>query len=160
MPTVNPTLEQIEAFARSAPDAKPIVMVNLLRFRAQADYASTGQRDEGGTGREAYGRYSKAVLPLLLEIGGQPLWMGKGRASVIAPDDEAWDEVLLVYYPSRDAFMRMVRSAPYQAILHHRTAALADSRLFETRAVRLPRLVLGAARGALRLKALVFPKIR
>jgi uncharacterized protein (DUF1330 family) len=160
MSIVNPTLAQIEAFEREAPDGKPIVMVNLLRFRALADYASSGQRDEGGTGKQAYGRYSKAVMPLLWEVGGQPLWMGKGRASVIAPDGEAWDEVLLVYYPSRAAFMRMVRSPAYQATMHHRTAALSDARLFETRAVRLPRWVLAAARGAFRLKAVVAPKIR
>jgi uncharacterized protein (DUF1330 family) len=153
MPIVNPTLAQIEAFERDTPDAKPIVMVNLLKFRERADYG------QGGTGREAYARYSKAVMPLLWEVGGQPLWMGKGRAPVIAPDGESWDEVLLVHYPSRRAFLRMVKSEPYQAIMHHRTAALADARLIETRAMPLPRWLLGAARQLLRLKTLVFPKI-
>jgi uncharacterized protein (DUF1330 family) len=153
MPIVNPSIAHIEAYERATPDDGPIVMLNLLKFRDRADYG------QGGTGREAYKRYSKAVMPLLWEVGGQPLWMGDARASVIAPDDESWDEVLLVHYPSRAAFLRMVKSAPYQAILHHRTAALADSRLIETRASRLPRLLLGAARRLLRLKTLVFPKI-
>ena len=157
MQTVNPTREQGEAFARSAPDDKAIVMVNLLRFRERADYGEPG----GGavSGRKAYDRYSKAVLPMLWEVGGQILWMGKVRTSLILPDGEAWDEVLLVHYPSRAAFLRMVQSAPYQAIMKHRTAALLDARLIEARTEALPRWMLAVARGATRLKALVIPGI-
>ena len=155
MGTVNPSPEHIEAFARSAPDAAPIVMLNLLKFRDVADYRDAPRV----TGRQAYERYSKAVVPLVWEVGGQPLWMGEARAGVIVPDGESWDEVVLVHYPSRAAFLRMVTSNAYQAIVHHRTAALADSRLVETRAVRLPRLLLAAARGATRAKAIFAPKV-
>ncbi|HSO34421.1 MAG TPA: DUF1330 domain-containing protein [Labilithrix sp.] len=157
MPIINPTRERIEQLGREAPDTKPIVMVNLLKFRELADY---GERAPAGdSGRKAYSRYSKAVMPLLWEVGGQPLWMGAARAGVIVPHGESWDEVLLVHYPSRSAFLRMVMSKAYQAVMHHRTAALADSRLIETRAMPLPRWILGAARGLMRAKALVFPKI-
>jgi uncharacterized protein (DUF1330 family) len=158
MQTVNPSREAIEDFARRTPDDAHIVMVNLLRFRERADYGEGSREDVSG--REAYARYSKAVIPLVWEVGGQPLWMGKARASVIAPEDEAWDEVLLVHYPSRRAFLRMVTSDAYQKILHHRTAALADSRLVETRPTAIPRWLFGAARGLLRAKALVWPAIR
>ena len=153
MGVVNPNLKQIEAFERATPDSKPIVMLNLLKFRERADYG------EGGTGREAYERYSKAVMPLLWEVGGQPLWMGRVRAGLIAPEGESWDEVLLVHYPSRASFLRMVKSEAYQKIMHHRTAAVDDSRLFETTAVPIPKWVLGAGRGFFRLRALVRPKI-
>lgn len=158
MPIVNPTPEHIEDFERNAPDDAPIVMVNLLKFRDIAAYADVAS--ERISGRKAYARYSKAVLPLLLEIGGQPLWMGKVRAGVIIPEGEVWDEVLLVHYPSRRAFVRMVRSDAYQAIMPHRTAALEDSRLIETQALPLPRWLLAPARAAMRLKALVWPAIR
>lgn len=156
MRTVNPTDEQIEAFQR-VPDDAPIVMLNLLRFRERADYSQGGQ---GGTGKQAYARYSKAVIPLLLEVGGHPLWMGKGRHAFIAPEGESWDEVLLVYYPSRRAFLRMVESDAYQRIMIHRTAALEDSRLVETRPAFLPRALLRAAGLAVRAKALLFPVVR
>ncbi|MFI5298359.1 MAG: DUF1330 domain-containing protein [Polyangiales bacterium] len=156
MPTVNPTDAQIEDFERHTPDDKAIVMVNLLRFRERAEPVAGG---EGGSGREAYSRYSKAVVPLLWEVGGQVLWMGRVRAGVIVPADESWDEVLLVHYPSRNAFLRMVKSDAYQAIMPNRTAALADSRLIETRAAFVPRWLLGAARGLLRVKTIVWPKI-
>jgi uncharacterized protein (DUF1330 family) len=157
MGTVNPTEDQLAAFERTTPDDAPIVMLNLLRFRDRADYGAGG---DDVSGRKAYSRYSKAVMPLLLEVGGLPLWMGKARASLIAPDGEAWDEVFLVHYPSRRAFLRMVNSSPYRAIFHHRTAALSDSRLVETTAVRLPSWLLRAGRAAIRAKALVFPQIR
>jgi uncharacterized protein (DUF1330 family) len=152
MRTVNPGRAHIEDFARKAPDAAPIVMLNLLKFRDFAEYEEIATARV--TGRKAYERYSRAVVPLLWEVGGQILWMGKARAGVIILDDESWDEVVLVHYPSRGAFVRMITSDAYQAIMRHRTAALADSRLIETRAVRLPRIVLAAARGATRAKAL------
>lgn len=157
MATVNPTRERVEEFDRESPDAKPVVMLNLLRFRAQADYGPGGPA--GVSGRSAYSRYSKEVMPLLWEAGGQVLWMGKARAGLIVPDGESWDEVLLVHYPSRRAFVRMVSSAAYARIMHHRTAALVDSRLIETRAAPLPRVILGVARGLMRAKALVRPKL-
>jgi len=157
MGTVNPTLDQIRQFEIETPDDRPIVMLNLLLFRDKADYGKGPEQDV--TGRKAYSRYSKAVMPLLFEVGGLPLWMGDARAGVIAPEGESWDEVVLVHYPARRAFLRMVKSPAYQAIMHHRTAALSDSRLIETRAARLPSWILRAARVAVRAKALVFPSI-
>lgn len=157
MKTVNPDDAAQQRFMQAAVDRRPIIMVNLLRFRERADYG-----DGGGpaiSGREAYQRYVRGVLPLLWETGGQLLWQGHVRATFIAPDSESWDEAALVYYPSRAAFIRMVGSAPYQEVMKHRTAALDDSRLIETRTRRLPKAVLGVARGVVRLKGLVWPKL-
>ena len=158
MPTVNPSLDEMARFERETPDDAPIVMLNLLRFRDEADYGPEGPR--GVPGKKAYAAYSRAVMPLLLEVGGLPLWMGRARASVIAPEDETWDEVLLVHYPSRRAFLRMVRSPAYREVMRHRTAALADSRLVEMRPAFLPRWLLRAGRLAVRAKALVAPGVR
>jgi len=108
-------------------------MINLLRYADRAAYAA----DSGETpcsGREAYARYSEAVFPLLAKVGGRPIWMGAVASTVISPDGEAWDDAVLVEYPSRDAFIEMTSSPAYQAIMHHRTAALADSRLIATTA--------------------------
>ncbi len=157
MKTVNPDDAAQQQFIQADVDRKPIIMVNLLRFRGQADYGGSG--GPAITGREAYNRYARGVLPLLWETGGQLLWQGHVRTTFIAPDGEAWDEAALVYYPSRAAFIRMVTSAPYQEVMKHRTAALDDSRLFETRTRRLPKAILGVARGVVRLKGLVWPRL-
>jgi hypothetical protein len=60
---VHPTAEQIDALVRSSDDG-PLVMLNLLRFKPQADGI-----DQGVTGAEAYARYSVAAEPFLRGIG-------------------------------------------------------------------------------------------
>lgn len=153
-----PTVAQLEAYARAAPDDKPIATAGQPAAvpRDLLEYGAGGPTDV--TGRSAYQRYSKSAMPLVWEVGGQALWM-EGPRRRDRPEGEAWDEVVLVYYPSRAAFVRMVRSDAYREIMLHRTAALADSRLIETSAVRLPRWLLGAARGLRRARALVRPAI-
>jgi uncharacterized protein (DUF1330 family) len=58
--------------------------------------------------------------------------MSKALVGVIAPADEQWDQVLLVKYPSVDAFLTMIRMPDYLAATVHREAALEDSRLIAT----------------------------
>jgi uncharacterized protein (DUF1330 family) len=144
--TTHPGGPAAEVFSREQVSRKPIVMVNLLRFRRTADYAGTGTEAEPTSGEHAYERYGRAVLPLLWREGGQILWAGNVRTSFIAPSYERWDRAVLVHYPSRAAFLRMVSSEDYERAAVHRTAALEDSRLLETHATRLPRIPLAASR--------------
>ena len=132
--SLHPTPESIAAFVRNLPDAAPVTMLNLLRFREQPAYKpdSPGAGVAGQTGRQAYAVYSQHVMPLLKGVGGKPVWMGDAHCAVIAPTGESWDEVLLVEYPNKHAFLKMIQSPEYLAIVHHRTAALADSRLIAT----------------------------
>ena len=119
---VTPTAEQLEAVAAS-PEQGPVVMLNLLRYN---DRASDGT---DRTGRQAYMDYASHVVPMVVALGGSIVFQGEAGSSVIGPVDERWDEVALVQYPSRAAFLGMITSADYLAIHHHREAALADSRL-------------------------------
>jgi uncharacterized protein (DUF1330 family) len=133
MRAINPTPEQEKEFAAQVPDGQPLVMINLLRFREWADYPP-GTRTEKHTGREAYELYSQHALKYLACVGGRPIWRGDARYAVIAPSGEQWDEAILVRYPSRSAFERMVSDPGYRSGLYLRTAALADSRLIATTA--------------------------
>lgn len=132
-----PTAEQLERFIVDDPGGSP-VMLNLLRYRETADYAESPELDSGTpiSGREAYQRYSDGVLPILAGVGGAIEMFGGCHGTLIGPDGETWDDIVLVRYPSTTAFVEMVSSAEYQAIQGHRTAALADSRLVRTSAVR------------------------
>lgn len=56
----------------------------------------------------------------------------KAHATLIAPPEEEWDDLLLVSYPSKEAFLAMLSDREYQAAAEHRSAALADSRLIGT----------------------------
>ncbi|MBF0350499.1 MAG: DUF1330 domain-containing protein [SAR324 cluster bacterium] len=159
MRTVEPSEEKMNAWLNEPVDNKPIVMLNLLSFNEQANYESGALDSSPCSGKKAYDRYSKAVINLLWEIGGQILLMGKVRSQLIAPDEESWDQFMLIYYPNRDAFKKMVTSDAYKKIMHHRTAALKDSRLIETHLIKLPDIALKFLSKLTRMKALVSPRI-
>jgi uncharacterized protein (DUF1330 family) len=135
MASIDPSPEQLAHFLERADAAGPIVMLNLLRYRERAEYPP-GTDASACSGREAYARYATVALVKVAAVGGRFLWMGSASASLIGPDTEAWDDVALVEYPSRQAFLQMVAMADYQAAVVHRSAALMDSRLIPTR-VRL-----------------------
>src|SRR5262245_29945181 len=109
----------------------PVVMLNLLRFREIADYSSTPELAliESISGRAAYERYAGHALPFIVAAGGSVVFWGRGSAMLIGPDNERWDDVVLVRYPSAGAFVGFVLDARYRAGLGHRQAALEDSRL-------------------------------
>ncbi len=125
MGSVEPTPDQLRRLAEST-DPSAILMLNLLRFKERADGVDAA---DGISGREAYERYALAVVAHLERVGGRVLHMAAPGASVIGPPDQDWDMLLLVRYPSRQAFLAMVADPEYQAIHGHRAAALADSRL-------------------------------
>jgi uncharacterized protein (DUF1330 family) len=122
--TIDPTVEQIKALAASSSQEGPIAMLNLLRFRDEALAP-----DEGISGAEAYGIYSKGVAPFLEAAGAKVLSAVACDQSVIGPLDPEWHMAIIVEYPSRAAFLGMVGDRDYQEVSRHRTAALADSRL-------------------------------
>jgi uncharacterized protein (DUF1330 family) len=118
------------------PDDGPVVMLNLLRFRAQADYShAPGLEPEGGcSGREAYDRYMREMTPLLEASGGEVLFSGTSAGFLIGPQDETWDHVLLVRQASKASFLAFASDPEAQAITAHRAAAICDSRLLPIRA--------------------------
>lgn len=129
--TTDPSPQALKRLLAEVPHGQEVVMLNLLKFRELAAYAG-GQGEAGATGRKAYSIYSREIQPVLARVGGRPIWLGAAKSAFIAPPDETWDEVLLVSYPSVEAFVGMVTAADYQAITFHRTAALEDSRLIVT----------------------------
>lgn len=128
MSNSNGFVEHVRAALAGIPDGQPVVMLNLLRYRADAQYPQ-GAGFEACSGRQAYQRYAREALRFVAGVGGGVLWRGSARAGLIAPPGERWDEVLLVQYPSKQAFLGMIGDPGYQAVIVHRTAALEDSRL-------------------------------
>lgn len=98
----------------------PVVMLNLLRF--EADH-----------GRASYEKYAQALSQTYLaKYGGEVLYAGDGSTALVAEDGQAWDAVLIVRYPSREAFCRMVADPEYQQVTHFRTEALTEAVLQAT----------------------------
>lgn len=127
--TLEPGEGQVAKLSEST-DENPVVMVNLLKFREEA-----GGIDQGMSGAEAYGKYSIAVQPFLEDVGGKVLTAVVTADSIIGPEEAEWDMTILVLYPNRQAFLKMVTDPGYLAIAGHRTAALADSRLILSNSV-------------------------
>jgi len=133
---VYPTAGQLSALLQDA-TPEPIVMVNLLKFREQAQYAD-GRA--AGSGRDAYMRYAAAMRPIVEGAGGRFLFWADVQRVVIGEVGEPWDAVGVVEYPSSTAFHRIATSPEVQAIGVHREAGLAGQLLIQTRAHDLARL--------------------
>jgi uncharacterized protein (DUF1330 family) len=123
---IYPRSEQIEALLAGPADT-PVVMVNLLRFKARADAP-----DEGLSGEEAYMRYADQMRTFVESKGGRVVWLGRVNSQVIGDRDEGFDMIVLVEYPSRQAFVAITSDPHVQEIGAHRAAGLHSQLLFAT----------------------------
>ncbi len=116
MSSIVPNPEQFQKFAAD-PTPGPVVMLNLLKFRARAE-------GEAGSGADAYARYGEAVTEMLAARGARVLFTGRPTQVLVGHEANHWDAIALVEYPSRTAFLEMVTSAEYQKAHAHREAGL------------------------------------
>jgi uncharacterized protein (DUF1330 family) len=115
---IYPTAEQFsELLARD--DGRPIVMVNLLRYKPEAN-----EPDTGLTGEQAYNAYGEAMVPFVLSKGGRLIWAGKVASQVIGSGGEQFHTVAIMEYPSRKAFLEIAMDPFVARIGEHRAAGL------------------------------------
>lgn len=108
-----------------------VVMLNLLRLRAVADYSADPGLASATpiSGAEAFERYIAHTLPFLHKSGGELLFLGEGGQFLIGPESERWDLAMLVRQSSIESFFAFAHDQDYLAGMGHRTAALVDARL-------------------------------
>jgi len=116
MSAIRPNKKQFAELI-DAPDDEPVVMLNLLKFKAEAD-------DAGSTGASEYAKYGDSVVQMVEDRGGKVLWMGRADQILIGDPSEGWDSVALVEYPSRKAFIDMVTTPEYETAHEHRESGL------------------------------------
>lgn len=121
---IDPTRDQFTAF-KDLPRDQPVNMLNLVKLLDHATYADGRE----ATGAEAYAAYGRESAPIFQRVGGTILWRGRPECVLIGPADEGWDIAFIARYPTGGAFLEMVTDPAYQAIVFHRQAAVADSRL-------------------------------
>jgi uncharacterized protein (DUF1330 family) len=118
-PSLEPTPEQFAALAAQPAD-EPVVMINLLQFRADG-------------GRQSYLRYTQEVTPHLQRVGGTVRYAGAAPTVVIGDGETPWwDAIIVVEYPSPAAFLDMVSSEEYIKVHEHRAAGLDRGDLIAT----------------------------
>lgn len=129
-------LDQDLLQATDAPTEGPVVMLNLLRFRDEADYGP----DSGHapcSGRTAYlERYVQAFRALAPEFGGaSPIHLGEAHELLVGGEDEQWDVIALMRYPDLASLKAFLGDERYlRDAAPHRVAALADWRFLATSA--------------------------
>jgi uncharacterized protein (DUF1330 family) len=115
------TPEQAAALAARPADA-PVVMVNLLKFKAKG-------------GLESYQQYGREVAPHLERVGAVVRYAGAAPAFIIGEGERPWwDAILIVEYPTPQAFIDMVTTPEYAKVQEHRAAALERGDLIATSA--------------------------
>ena len=109
----------LKALAALPPD-EPFVMINLLKFNPDG-------------GRQRYLQYTRETGPHLQRVGGEVRYFGTMPVNVIGDGERPWwDAILVVEYPSPQAFTDMVTDPGYQEVHEHRAAALEKGDLIAT----------------------------
>jgi len=117
--SLEPTPEQVAALA-ARPADEPVVMINLLQFRAEG-------------GRQSYLRYIQEVTPHLQRVGGTVRYAGESPGVVIGEGEKPWwDAIIVVEYPSPGAFLDMVTNEAYLKVHEYRSGGLDRGDLIAT----------------------------
>jgi uncharacterized protein (DUF1330 family) len=96
---VEPSPEQLgelQAIA-AGPDDRPLVMLNLNRYRDPA----------------AYARYGEVAQRGLERVGARILWHAPVGTTVIGEGEERFDDLIAVWYPSAAAFLDLITDTEY-----------------------------------------------
>ena len=118
-------MAEVAALAGADGDG-PVVMLNLNRYREQASYEADppGGESRDVSGRDAYLRYAAVASQVLDRVGGRVLWHTDSSGTVIGEDQERYDEIIAVWYPSTAAFAALATDPDTLEARAHRLAAL------------------------------------
>lgn len=97
----NTNIEEIKNFKSIAnsEDDKPVLMINLNRYREEAGYPSG----------ELYKQYMSILEQLLSEVGGKIQWQTQVHGTLVGSQNI--HEAIGIWYPSHRAFLALM-SAP------------------------------------------------
>jgi uncharacterized protein (DUF1330 family) len=130
---VEPSPEQLgelQAIA-AGPDDRPLVMLNLNRYRDPA----------------AYARYGEVAQRGLERVGARILWHAPVGTTVIGEGEERFDDLIAVWYPSAAAFLDLITDAEYLGARDDRLEGLERAVLLRCQAADYPVLSAPEAAG-------------
>lgn len=120
--------QYLEQLGTTPPDEDgPIWMVNLIRHRDRADYADG--RETELSGREADEQY--APLESLAAVGAEVVFVADVQDQLLGAAPQ-WDQVAVVRYPTRRAFVEMGQRPEYQEAHAHKDAGVAETIVIAT----------------------------
>jgi len=116
-------------------DDGPIWMVNLMRYRDRAVYADG--RTTHLTGRAADDRY--APFGPFRTVGAELVFLSDVEEQFLGEDQE-WDRIAVVRYPTRASFLEMQELPEYVELHEHKDAGMASTFVIAGLPVELPEL--------------------
>ncbi len=102
--------------------AGPVSMLHLLKFRERASYEDGRATDL--TGADAYQLYLGDLVDRVQSVGGQLVLSKTAQYLVLGQAEDLWDTVLVIDYPSKEAFVEVVTSPEMLESGVHRRAGL------------------------------------
>jgi len=106
-------------------------MINLIKYRPIAIYESAADNAIGRSGREAYQAYGLVAFPKIIGMGGSLVYRGTSDHQFVGNESQNYDDLIIVRYPSRKAYLEMFNSTEYQEAIKHRKAGLEHRVLHE-----------------------------
>lgn len=128
MMTLEPTEEQIENLKTLGLNTGPLIVINLLRYRIEADYSKHPEQIPC-SGRAAYLRFITLAYPIVNQLEANLIFRAPIRHLLVAPPDERWDDVSIIEWPAVVRIQELLNREDYKSITFHRIAALEDSRV-------------------------------
>jgi hypothetical protein len=118
-------LQRLRAWLESD-DGQPCYMLNLMRYYPEL-HRLPGGPNYKGTPQESNARYETAATSMLLKLGGYPVYAGTPQGRNIIEHDPAldnWSRLLVVRYPSRRAFAKLLTHPGYPEIEPYKLMAV------------------------------------
>ena len=98
-------------------DGRPVYTVNLYAFHESADYPESSNLD--GSGEDAYARFARVMVPLMLERGSHPIFSSTSTDSF----SSAWDRIVIVRYRNRRALVDLFATDAFAEASRHKWAS-------------------------------------
>lgn len=115
------------------PADQPVAVLNLFQFNQTAKYQPEdpeyGTEAANVSGEDAYRRYGEIAGQVIENLGGRIAMSAAVDQILIGPDDADWHIAAIMFFPSREAFLKMMAQPDFQAASRHRKAALANHRM-------------------------------
>lgn len=113
-------------------DGQPVYTVNMYKFHDMADYPEGS--GYGGTGEQAYDRFSKVMIPLMIKRGSHPIY-GSNWADAL---NSRWDRIVIVRYRSRRDLVDLFATEEFADASLHKWASLREHDRMLVQAVHIP----------------------
>ena len=118
-------------------DGQPFYTVNLYRFHAEAQYLPQSEyfdRSVGGSGKEAFARFSKTMIKLLGSHSSHPIF----ASNWVHDESSNWEKLVIVRYASRRDIAELFASNEFAQASEHKWAALAANERMLVQGLHIP----------------------